>query len=66
MKKNSGGSAASDRPSQESNGSDPLLSWIRAEPLITANQPMNALINMDLSKFNVVNSLVTCENTPMV
>jgi hypothetical protein len=27
---------------------------------------MNALINMDLSKFNVVNSLVTCENTPMV
>jgi len=27
---------------------------------------MKMLMNMDLSKFNVVNSLVACENSPLV
>jgi len=66
MKKTNGPKALRASPSQESNGSAPLSTWTMAYILTTVNQETNALINMDLSIFNVVNSPMACENTVTV
>ena len=63
MKNASGEIAHSARPNQESNGSVPLARCMTECRLMTDNQPTKTLMNTDLSKFNVVNSLLTCENT---
>jgi len=63
MKKTSGPKALSANPSQDSSGSVPLNTCVRAYTLTTTNHEKNALIKMDLSKFNVVNSPMACKNT---
>ena len=63
MKKTSGPKALKASPSQESSGSAPLSTCVMAYTLTTANHETNVLIKMDLSKFNVVNSPMACENT---
>ena len=66
MKNTSGEKAANASPSQESKGSVPLTNWAMAYTLTRASQVTKPLMNIDLSKFNVVNSRATCENTGTV
>jgi len=54
------------RPAHESNGSAPLTNCVKAKMLTAASHVTKMLIKTDLSKFNVVNSVVKCENSLIV
>ena len=66
MKSINGDKAARARPAHESKGSAPLTNCVKAQMLITVSHVMKVLMKTDLSKFNVVNSVATCENTGTV
>ena len=66
MKSIKGDKAARARPAHESNGSAPLANCVKAKMLTVASHVIKTLIKTDLSKFNVVNSVVKCENSLIV